>query len=117
MDASSTRPARSVAGSLRSRSGTPVRASAAIEVAPTRAISPPSALDSSQNDLDQRPGGGGDRERDGSPPLTDPVGRALLDVLANDETKHHPDTQSALLRAKAYARSEPKPAAKLTADG
>jgi hypothetical protein len=41
----------------------------------------------------------------------------LLDVLANDEAQHHADTQSALLRAKAYARSEAKPAAKPTADG
>ena len=114
MDASSTRAARSVAVSIRGRSGAPVRASAATEVAPTRAISPSSALDGSQNDLDRRPSGG---DREASLPLTNAVGRALLDVLGHEEAPQPAVTPSTLLRAKAYARHETPTIAKPTAEG
>jgi hypothetical protein len=113
MDASSTRSARSVALSLRSRSA-PVRASAATEVAPTRAVSPSSALDGSQNDLDRRPSGG---EREATLPLTDPIGRTLLDVLGHEEAPQPAVTPSTLLRARAYARQETSTIAKPTAEG
>jgi hypothetical protein len=106
MDASSTRPTRSVAASVRARSGIATRASAPTEIAPTRAVSPPSALDSAQQDLDKRSGG---NQREASPPLTDPIGRALLDVLAGDDSHQHDNAQAALLRAKAYSRPADKP--------
>ena len=112
MDASSTRPARGVAASIRARAG--VRSPSTTEVAPTRAISPPSAPDSSQNDLDRRPG---DNQREAHQPLTDPVGRALLDVLASEEAQHHADAQAVLLRAKAYARADTKVLPDPTAKG
>src|SRR3954470_1573180 len=104
MDASSTRPARGVAASLRARTSA-ARVSSMTEVAPAHAISPPSAPDSSHHDLERR---SGDNQREAHQPLTDPVGRALLDVLANEESQRHADAQSALLRAKAYARTDPK---------
>ena len=111
MDASSTRPARGVAASVRVRAA--VRASSTTEVAPTRAISPPSAPDNSQHDLERR---SEDNQREAHQPLIDPVGRVLLDVLASEESQPHADAQSALLRAKAYARTDakvpPEPAAK-----
>lgn len=102
MDASSTRPARSVAAGVRVRGSAGSRPSAQTEVVPTRAVAPSSALDNSHQDLDRRSSGS---EREASQPLTDPVGRALLDVLASEGSQHQADMQSALLRAKAYART------------
>jgi hypothetical protein len=84
------------------------------EVAPARAISPPSAPDNSHHDLERR---SGDNQREAHQPLTDPVGRALLDVLASEELQSHADAQSALLRAKAYARTDAKPPSDPTAQG
>jgi hypothetical protein len=111
MDASSTRPARGVAASLRTRTSA-ARVSSMTEVAPAHAISPPSAPDSSHHDLERR---SGDNQREAHQPLTDPVGRALLDVLAGAELQPHADAQSALLRAKAYARADAKPPPDLAA--
>jgi hypothetical protein len=113
MDASSTRPARGVAASVRARTSA-ARVSSMTEVSPAHAISSPSGPDSSHYDLERRPG---DNQREAHQPLTDPVGRALLDAQSSEALQTHADAQSALLRAKAYARTDAKPPTDPTAKG